>query len=182
MKPETGEGKLGITALDMRIVISIGICYLTALLFDYFGLKFSFGEMRLEIIQKMTPCITCLLCCQDNTMISRKTGVTRLIVTALGGIAAIVVVCLDNVIGNQWIGIVLIMLGTLVTLLLCKLAKVPYISTRIGGVTFILVACTLPGYARIWYAIFRLLSTFYGVLVVLLVTWIFQLAAPKKNV
>lgn len=181
MKPEVEEVKPGITALDMRIVISIGICYLTALLFDYFGLKFPFGEMRLEIIQKMTPCIACLLCCQDNTRISRKTGVTRMIVTALGGIAAIIVVCLDSVIGNPWIGVVMIMLGTLLTLFLCKLAKVPFISARIGGITFILVTCTLSGTVRIWYAVFRLLSTLYGVLVVLLVTWIFQLLAPKKD-
>ena len=92
--------------------------------------------MRLEVIQKMTACISCLLCCQDNVPVSRKAGTNRLIITAIGGLAGIVVICIDNVLGNPWIMTGMIALGILATLFLCKAAGVPYINARIGGVTF----------------------------------------------
>lgn len=58
--------------------------------------------MTLEIIQTMTSCIACLLCCQDNEKISFKSGVNRLIITVIGGGIGIVVVFLDDMIGNKW--------------------------------------------------------------------------------
>ena len=166
--------KAGISKLDIRIAVAVAICSLTSTILNYLGFKFTYGEMHLEVIQKMTACIACLLCCQDNTKISYKAGVNRLIITAIGGMIGILVIFLDNLIGNQWIMVGLIALGILLTLFLCKAAKVPYINARIGGVTFVLVTCTLTGSARVWYGVFRLVSTFYGVLVVLLVTWCFE--------
>lgn len=106
--------------------------------------------MHLEILQKMTACIACLLCVQDNTKISRKAGVNRMIITAIGGIIGIGAAAADNAVGNPWFMTVLIFVGILLTLLLCKRAKVPYINARIGGVTFILVSCTFSGNARIF--------------------------------
>ena len=173
------ETKASVTLLDVRIAVAILICCLTPTILDHLGLRFQAGEMRLEVIQKMTACISCLLCCQDNVPISKKAGINRLIITAIGGLVGIAVICIDNVLGNPWIMVLMIALGILVTLFLCKAAKVPYINARIGGVTFILVTCTLSGTARIWYGIFRFVSTFYSVLIVLLVTWVFQKAVKK---
>lgn len=174
MKLERIEEKASVTGLDFRMVISVGICCLTATFLNYFGLKFSYGEMQLEVLQKMTACITCLLVVQDTTKISYKSGVTRMIITAIGGGLAVLVVLADTALQNQWAMVVMVMLGVLATLYLCKLAKVPAFTTRIGGVTFILVALTLSGHARVWYALFRLMSTLYGVLVVLVVTWMYE--------
>lgn len=168
MKPEEAK----ITGLDVRIAAAVLICCLTSTILNHFGLKFSFGEMKLEVIQKMTACISCLLCCQDNVKITQKAGITRVIITAIGGLVAIVVILVDNAIGNQWLMVLMVTLGVTATLFLCKAAKVPYINARIGGVTFILVACTLNGPARIWYSVFRLVSTLYAGMVVLAVTWV----------
>lgn len=168
-----------ITQLDIRIAVAAAICILTATILNALDLKFTYGEMKLEIIQKMTAAITCLLCCQDNMAVSKKSGINRLIITAIGGVIAIVVIVLDNWMQNQYIFVLLVFAGLLLTLLLCKCAKVPYVTARIGGVTFILVACTLAGNARIWYAVFRLVSTLYGVLISLFVTWIFQKMSKK---
>lgn len=173
--------KASVTLLDVRIAAAITICVLTATVLDILGLKFTYGGMHLEVIQKMTACISCLLCCQDNTKISTKAGLNRLIITAIGGMIGIIVVLLDNLIHNSWIMAVMIAVGILLTLFLCKAAKVPYINARIGGVTFILVTCTLSQSARIWYAVFRFVSTFYGVCVVLMVTWIFGMFQKKGN-
>ncbi len=177
MKAQEGN----ITGLDMRIAVSVLICCLTSVLLDHFGWKFTYGEMKLEIIQKMTACISCLLCCQDTVPVSRTSGINRLIITAIGGTVGILVILLDILLANKCMMVLLIAAGILLTLFLCKKAKVPYINARIGGVTFILVTCTLAGSARIWYGVFRFVSTLYSVLVVLLVTWIWERRKMVKN-
>lgn len=170
-----------ISSIDIQIVIAVLICVFTATLLDHFGLKFSYGGMRLEVIQKMTASIACLLCVQDTFEISRKSGKNRLIITAVGGIVGIFAVWLDIQLQNKWLMVVLTGVGLLLTLFLCKMAKVPYINARIGGVTFILVFCTLSDTARMWYAIFRFVSTLYGVAVVFLVTWAAQIIHDKMR-
>ncbi len=169
MKLEIKEGKT-VSVTDLRIMIAVAICALTATALNHFGLKFTYGTMKLEIIQKMTACISCLLCVQDDFSISKKAGINRIIITIIGGLCGMLVAWIDTLVSNEWLMILLVAVGVLATLVLCKLAKVPYINARIGGVTFILVACTLTQNARMWYAFFRLISTIYGVLVVLLVT------------
>ena len=158
-------------ALDIRMAVSILVCCLVSTALSALDLKFPVGEMRLEVIQKMTACIACLLCCQDNVMASKKAGINRIIVTAVGGLVGVGVVALDTALGsNPWILALLVAVGVVATLCLCRLAGVPAFNARIGGVTFVLVACTLTGTARIWYAAFRLASTVFGALVVLGVT------------
>lgn len=173
--------KLDITSLDIRIAVSATICLLTATILNACNIKFAYGEMSLEIIQKMTAAISCVLCCQEDCKVSWRAGVNRMIITLVGGLLAIGVVLLDGMIQNPYIFALLGFVGILLTLMLCKKTKVPYVTARIGVVTFILVACTLAGNARILYAIFRLISTAYGVLVTMIVTWIFGKFA-KKNV
>ncbi len=168
-----------ITILDIRIAVAVLICYLVSTILSNAGFLFTVGEKHIEIIQKMTSCIACLLCCQDNLAISRKAGVNRIIITFIGGLVGIGVVILDHFIGNEWFMAAMIFMGIIATLLLCKAAKVPYINARIGGVTFVLVTCTLQASERIYYGCFRFISTVFGVLVVMLVTWIFSLVQKR---
>lgn len=173
--------KRKISGMDIQIVAAVLICVFTATLLDHFGLNFSYGEMKMEVIQKMTAAIACLLCVQDTFEISRKSGKNRLLITAIGGSVGIFAVWLDMQLQNEWLMVGLTGGGILLTLFLCKMAKVPYINARIGGVTFILVFCTLSDTARMWYAMFRFVSTLYGVLVVILVTWIAQMIHNKMQ-
>lgn len=160
--------KAGINRLDVQIGIAIGICLFTA----HF----------VPMLQTMTACIAVLLCTQNSADTSWKSGVTRLIITVIGGVVGIAVILLNEVILNDWVFILLVMIGVVLTLLCCKLAKVPYITTRIGGLTFVLVVLTKPGLERVNYAIFRLLSTAYGVLVVVIVAAIACLIMKDKAV
>ena len=105
--------KTGIQNLDIRIAIAVVICFLSATACSELGFKFTYGEMHLEILQKMTACIACLLCVQDNTKISRKAGVNRMIITAIGGIIGIGAAAADNAVGNPWFMTVLIFVGIL---------------------------------------------------------------------
>jgi len=157
--------------LDLRIAVCVLVCCLVSTALSALNLKFAVGEMRLEIIQKMTACISCLLCCQDGVEASRKAGLTRVIVTAIGGIVGMGVVAIDQLLGsNPWVLVLLVSLGLVIAMSLCRLARVPAFSARIGGITFLLVACTLTGTARLWYALFRLISTVFGAIVVWIVT------------
>lgn len=172
--------ELNINSTDIKIALAIGICMLTSTILSHFGLKYPYGDMKLEIIQKMTASIACLLCVQGDVTTSAKAGWNRIKITLMGGIAGVIITVINQFLDNEWMNILLIVAGVILALFLCKLVKVPYMNCRIGGVTFILVACTLSGNARILYAIFRLISTIYGVLAVMFVTWIFGLISSKK--
>ena len=153
--------------LDLQIVIASGLCLLAAKWIPEF--------------QTMTACIATLLCIQDDVKTSGKAGLIRLIITALGGLAGILVILADNFFGNPLLFILLIMAGLLLTLCACKLAGIPAFNSRIGGVTFILVVLTKTGADRIYYALFRLLSTLYGVIAVIMVSVIFTFITKLKN-
>lgn len=162
-----GKLKANISRLDLKIALAVAICLVTA--------KF------VPVIQYMAACFAAILCIQDEVKVSWKTGINRLILTAVGGGVGIIVILLDQVIQNEWIFILLVTLGIVLTLWGCKVARVPYINARIGGITFILIVMIASGTARIDYAIMRLLGTFYGVLVSLAITGFFGLFGRKKR-
>lgn len=166
--------KLEINSLDIRIVFAIGLCVLTSMVLSLLEIKINYGQIQLDIIQKATAAISCLLVTQDNLGDSKGAGWIRIKVTAMAAVVALVVVSLDSYISNQWISIVLLLVGVICTMFLCKLIKAPYMNCRIGAISYVLIAVTLSGQARIVYAILRVLSTFYGVLMVLLVTFIYE--------
>ena len=159
--------------LDARIAICVLVCCLVSTALTALDFRFSVGEMRLDIIQKMTACISCLLCCQDSTEASRKAGSLRVLVTAIGGVCGMAVVALDLILGsNPWMLALLMAAGLVPTLCLCRFAGAPAFNARLGAISYLLVAGTLTGTARLWYAFFRLVSTVFGAAVVTLVTWL----------
>lgn len=172
--------KKGITWLDVRIGVSVLICCLTSVILNSLNLKISCGGRQLEIIQRLTACISCLLVCQDNVEGSKKAGLNRLIITAIGGLTGIAVVVIDDAVRVEWLLAVMVTVAVTVTLVLCKYAGVPYVNARIGGVTCVLVACTMSGPARIVYAGLRLVGTLYGALISVLVTIVFTKLTEKK--
>jgi uncharacterized membrane protein YgaE (UPF0421/DUF939 family) len=153
--------------IDLEIALASGICLAAANFIPNF--------------QAMTACIATLLCVQEGIKPSLKAGITRLIVTAIGGIIGIVIVLLDVYAASQWLFVVLTMFGVTAVLWGCRLAGVPAFNARIGGVTFILVVLTKTGSERIPYALFRLLSTLYGIAAVLLVTAVISFFQIKTN-
>jgi uncharacterized membrane protein YccC len=175
--------KASVTQLDIRIGVSVLICVLTSTLLDLSGMFIHFDGVQFEIVQKMTSAIACILCCQDVVSATKTAGIYRMIITAVGGLTGIFVIYLDSLINNAIIMVLMIGIGIVLTLLLCKVCNVPYINARIGALTFVLVTCTFQGNARIMYGIMRFASTFYGVVIAIFVTWIFGLisAAMEKR-
>lgn len=179
MKLETALTKVG--SIDLKIIVSVGLCILTSTVLNALGWKIHYDNMELDIIQKATAAIACLLVTQDNLETSRGAGWMRIKVTTMAAATALIVVTVDTLIGNHWASIGLTMVGVFITMLLCKLIKAPYMNCRIGAISYVLIAVTLSGQARIVYAIIRVLSTFYGVSVVLFVTWLFKFFTIDKG-
>lgn len=155
------------TKLDLLIAVSLLVCLLTSCVLTVLDLRFPVGEMRLDVIQRVTACISCLLCCQDESTATAKAGRMRVLVTAVGAATGIAVVALDLALGSDpWVFAPLVSVGVVLALCLCRLAGAPAFNARIGAISYLLVACTLSGEARLWYALFRLVSTIFGAAVV----------------
>jgi uncharacterized membrane protein YgaE (UPF0421/DUF939 family) len=156
-----------ISITDCQIVIASGICLLMRNIIPEF--------------QVMTACIATLFCVQEGMKPSFKAGLARLMVTAIGGLAGLLVILLDKMADSPQFFIILTMAGLLLTLFICKLTRVPPFTTRIGGVTFILVVVVKTGTNTIYYAVFRLLSTLYGVIAVIVTMTVFALFGKIKQ-
>ena len=181
MNGHDSTAPVALTPTDFRMAASVLVCCLVATILDAVGLQFPVGEMRISVIQKLTACIACILVSQDDARGSQEAGVTRLIITAVGGLVGFCAVMLNEWLGGSvWVLVPIVAVGVLATLLACRAARVPAFQARIGAVTFVLVACTLPGMARCWYALFRLVSTLFGVAVVVVVTRLWEQYLPSK--
>ncbi len=156
------ERQLKLALTEWEMAVAMGLCVLM--------------EALIPELQIMTACIAVLLCTQESLKASWKSGVIRLIITAIGGTSAVLVVLIQEFFTDAlWLSVLLIFAGALLTFFGCRIAKVPIFSNRIGAVTFILVVFTKPGIGRITFALTRLLSTFAGILIVMLVVWFFQI-------
>ncbi|MBU9727731.1 FUSC family protein [Diplocloster modestus] len=153
--------KFKVSALDIQMAVAIGSCVILSYFIPY--------------LQVMTACIAVLLCTQGDLPASWKAGVTRIIITLVGGLTAVLVVGISQLFPDRWLVVLLTMAGVLLTFLGCKLSGVPAFSNRIGAVTFILVVFTKGGADRIPFALQRLVSTLAGVLIVTFVVFVWNL-------
>ncbi|NLO84286.1 MAG: hypothetical protein GX096_02500 [Clostridiales bacterium] len=153
-------------ALDWKLAVAVLICL--------------YASQMVSWIHYMPACFAAILCMQDTVAVSWKTGLNRLILTAVGGLVGIVVLLADSLIGNQWIFLLLAAAGVLVTIIGCKLVRLNYIFIRISCITFLIVIMFNRGSNGLQYAFMRLIGTLFGVLVAVLVTAAFQKLGKKK--
>lgn len=158
---------LRIQKMDWKIAISIGLCMLTFLFVPQ--------------LQLLSACTAALMCTQENTLISWKSSLTRVLVTVVGGALAVLVVVLDNMVGSYPVFILLSMAGIVLTLMLCRVCKTPPISGRIGVITFILVVVVAQGEGRIIYALQRLIASTYGAAVAVGINALIGLIPARKT-
>lgn len=150
-----------LTKTEVRMVLAAALCILAA--------------QWIPSLQIMTAAISAIMAAQDSTKITFHSGITRLTVTAVGGALGVGVVLLEILSGSFPLVLLLSVLGLALAFFGCKLVKAPAFNARIGALTFILVTMTLPGAElRLKYALFRLISTLFGVLMILLVTAVWQ--------
>lgn len=130
-------------------------------------------------IQRLAACTGVLMCTQDITKASWKSGLTRVEGVIFGGVIAIIVVLIDNAVGSNALFYVLCGIGMVCDLLVCQLAHMPKVTGRVSGITFCLVAFLAQGTGRIIYAGNRLIGTIAGALVALVIAFIWDKIRKK---
>lgn len=156
-KPSQGE---------IVIAISVGVCLLLS---------------AIPKFQMVTAAITTLLVGQTSNGVEWQSGMKRIAGTALGGVVGVGVAAIEVFFHARALSLLLVFAGMLLTMVGCRVLRMPLYSDRVGGITFILVAMSVQGTERIPYAIFRLLSTLAGVLIWLTVAFVFSILFKKQR-
>lgn len=132
-------------------------------------------------IQPLAAATGLIMCMQETGKFTLKASLTRLLGVVIGGTCGILVVLADNVVQNPWLFFLLSGIGVIMTLLGCKLAKMPYITAKVSCITFVLVILVATGDGRIIYALNRLLGTAVGAVVAVAVSYSWNLAVGKMR-
>lgn len=167
---EEKHGGVHIAGVDIRIGIAIALCLLVCRLAALAGWE----------IQSLAACTAVIMCVQANGKSSLHAGMTRLLGVLCGGVVGIAVVVIDNAVQIAGIFFVLAGVGAVLTLLLCKIVRIPPIAGRVSCMTLLLVILVAQGSGRIGYAFGRLIGTLCGALVSLLVAAAWDALSGKK--
>lgn len=165
------KNKLGVAGLDIAIgaavVLTLLACHLAGLL----GWQ----------IQALAACTGAVMCVQDSRKASWGAGLNRIKGVLCGGLTGVAVVLIDNAVGIDLVFYLLVGIGVVVNLLLCKVIKLPFVQARVSCMSLMLVTLVLQDAARINYALGRLIGTLVGAVVALLVSMAFAALTKKEN-
>lgn len=165
------KNKVSVTGIDVSIGVTVMLCLLVCHLAGMLGLQ----------LQALSACTGAVMCVQDSRKASWGAGLNRILGVICGGVAGIAVVLVDNVIQIDLVFYLLMGIGVVLNLLLCKLVKLPFVQARVSCMSLMLVTLVLQGGARINYAFGRLLGTLVGAVVALLVSMAFSAMLQKKK-
>ena len=154
-----------LSGVEVRVGLTVALCLLACHGIGLLGYT----------VQALAACTAGVMCIQEAGSVSRKAGLTRLLGVLCGGIVGVLVVLLDNWIGNPLIFYCLAGVGIVANMLLCKAVKLPPVQARVSCMTVLLVVLVLGGNARISYAVGRLVGTLVGALV----AWLVSAACEK---
>lgn len=165
------KNKIGIAGMDIAIgaavVLTLLVCHVAGIL----GWK----------IQALAACTGAVMCVQDSRKASWGAGLNRVKGVLCGGLTGVAVVLIDNAVGIDLVFYLLVGIGVVVNLLLCKVVKLPFVQARVSCMSLMLVTLVLQDAARINYALGRLVGTLVGAVVALLVSMAFGDLTRKEN-
>jgi uncharacterized membrane protein YgaE (UPF0421/DUF939 family) len=164
---ENSQKRFSIKPIDVKIAFSVALSMLVCQL--------------IPGVQMLSACTAALMCCQDDGKVSIKTGVTRVIGVAVCGIIAVLIVLVDNAIGNDYVRDILMAVALIASFVVLRALKFEPIPSRVACVTIILVLVVLTGDARITYALKRLVATTVGAIVGFAVSYISNLIFKNKE-
>ena len=165
------KNKISVTGIDVSIGVTVMLCLLVCHVAGLLGLQ----------LQALSACTGAVMCVQDSKKASWGAGLNRILGVICGGVAGIAVVLVDNVIQIDLVFYLLMGIGVVLNLLLCKLVKLPFVQARVSCMSLMLVTLVLQGGARINYAFGRLLGTLVGAVVALLVSMAFSAILQKMK-
>ena len=165
------KNKIGVEAIEIAIGAAVALTLLVCHLAGMLGLQ----------IQALAACTGAVMCVQDSKKASWGAGLNRIKGVLCGGIVGIVVVLIDNAVNMDLVFYLLVGIGVVVNLLLCKVVKLPLVQARVSCMSLMLVTLVLQNAARINYALGRLIGTLVGAVVALLVSMVFAAIVKKEK-
>lgn len=165
------KNKIGVAGIDIAIgaavVLTLLVCHVAGML----GWQ----------IQALAACTGAVMCVQDSKNASWGAGLNRIKGVICGGLTGVAVVLVDNAVNVELVFYLLVGIGVVVNLLLCKVVKLPFVQARVSCMSLMLVTLVLQDAARINYAIGRLIGTLVGAVVALLVSMVFAAVMKKEK-
>lgn len=165
------KNKIGVAGIDIAIgaavVLTLLVCHVAGML----GWQ----------IQALAACTGAVMCVQDSKNASWGAGLNRIKGVICGGLTGVAVVLIDNAVNVELVFYLLVGIGVVVNLLLCKVVKLPFVQARVSCMSLMLVTLVLQDAARINYAIGRLIGTLVGAVVALLVSMVFAAVMKKEK-
>ena len=148
----------------IRIAIAVGICALLS-------------EFVWDKLQVMTACCAIMMDTQASAKFSFKSNLNRVYSTIIGGIFATLMTFAADALNIPVVTILFGMVGVVLTIIGCKLIKLPHMLTRIGAIYFIVLYFSPAPTPIHIYSLFRVVSTIEAGLVVTLVALVWDFVA-----
>lgn len=165
------KNKIGIEPIEIAIGAAVALTLLVCHIAGMLGLQ----------IQALAACTGAVMCVQDSKKASWGAGLNRIKGVLCGGIVGIAVVLIDNAVNMDLVFYLLVGIGVVINLLLCKAVKLPFVQARVSCMSLMLVTLVLQNAARINYAFGRLIGTLVGAVVALLVSMAFASITKKEK-
>ena len=165
------KNKIGIEPIEIAIGAAVALTLVVCHLAGMLGLQ----------IQALAACTGAVMCVQDGKKASWGAGLNRIKGVLCGGIVGIAVVLIDNAVNMDLVFYLLVGIGVVANLLLCKAVKLPFVQARVSCMSLMLVTLVLQNAARINYAFGRLIGTLVGAVVALLVSMAFAAIVKKEK-
>lgn len=165
------KNKTGIAPIEIAIGAAVVLCLLVCHVAGMLGWQ----------IQALAACTGAVMCVQDGKKASWGAGLNRVLGVLCGGLAGVAVVLIDNVVNVDILFYLLVGLGVIGNLLLCKVVKLPFVQARVSCMSLLLVTLVLQDAARMGYALGRLIGTLVGAGVALLVSMAFAAIMKKEK-
>lgn len=154
-------------AIGAAVALTLLVCHLAGML----GLQ----------IQALAACTGAVMCTQDNKKASWGAGLNRILGVLCGGVIGILIVLIDIAVNADLLFYLLVGVGVVANMLLCKVVKLPFVQARVSCMSLLLVTLVLQGGLRINYAFGRLIGTLVGACVALLVSMVYAAVAKKEK-
>ncbi len=158
----------------VKTAVAVAACF-----FLFFPLRFLEGGAD-GLLSPFYACIAAVICMQSSIEQSVRQGVSRVIGTLLGGVVGLLLLPLDDWLGQPAATGLLLGLGVVGTIWLCNLLRRPA-ACSIGCVVLCVVVLNHSGADRYWYTILRIGETLVGVVVAVAVNHLLPGGGPEET-
>lgn len=149
--------------MDIQIGVTMLLCLMLAHFSNQVGIS----------VEALAVTTGAIMCVQDSTKAAYTTALTRMLGVVCGGLFGVVIALIDNAVEIPVVFYLLVSVGVVLNLLVCKYFKMIYVQARVSCLSLLLVTMVFDGVDRFAYAVNRFFGSLVGAAIALLVTLVF---------